>query len=96
MPPLTPPAIFFILSFAPFIATLPEHPNPTYDILPILPLHHNQSHVTFASSSNNIPPPAPQITYPPATPQITYPVLNNTNLQVKTEANPPPPPPPQI
>jgi hypothetical protein len=37
-----------------------------------------------------------QITYPPSVPQITYPMPNNTNPQVKTEANPSPHPPPQI
>jgi hypothetical protein len=40
--------------------------------------------------------PAPQITYPPPVSQITYPAKNNTNPQVKTEANPPLPPPLQI
>jgi hypothetical protein len=37
-----------------------------------------------------------QITYPLAMPQIIYPMSNNTNPQVKTEANPLLPPPPQI
>jgi hypothetical protein len=92
----SPPAIFFILSFASSTATLPEHPNPTSGILSILPLCHNQSPATFANSSNNVPPPVPQIAYPPVAPQITYPVPNNTSPQVKTEDNPLPPPPPQI
>jgi hypothetical protein len=74
----------------------PEHPNPTSGILSILPLCHNQSPATFANSSNNVPPPVPQIAYPPVAPQITYPVPNNTSPQVKTEDNPLPPPPPQI
>jgi hypothetical protein len=42
------------------------------------------------------PSPTPQITYPLAVPQITYPMPNNTNPQVKAEANRPPPPLPQI
>jgi hypothetical protein len=48
------------------------------------------NHIT---SHTNQPSPVPQITYPPLVPQITYPTSNNTNPQVKTEANPLPPPP---
>jgi hypothetical protein len=47
----------------------------------------------MSTSQITYPSPTPQIIYPPAVPQITYPVPNNTNPQVKTEANPPPPPP---
>jgi hypothetical protein len=36
-------------------AAIPKHPNPTSGILPILPLCHNQSPVTIANSSNNVP-----------------------------------------
>jgi hypothetical protein len=50
----------------------------------------------YAITNHPQPSPTTQVTYPPAVPQITYPMPNNTNSQVKTEANPPPPPPPQV
>jgi hypothetical protein len=59
------------------------------------PMAYYQSH-HYATTNYSQSSPAPQIIYPPAVPQITYPTQNNTNSQVKTEANPPPPPLPQI
>jgi hypothetical protein len=51
---LLTPTIFSILSFTFSTANLPKQLNPTSDILPILPLCHNQSSSTFTSSKNNI------------------------------------------
>jgi hypothetical protein len=52
------------------------------NLLPILPLCHNQLSSIFASPANNLSPPVPQ---------ITYPAPNNINAnQAKTEPNPPP------
>jgi hypothetical protein len=47
----------------------------------------------YAATNHSQPSPTPQIAYPLAVPQLTYPMPNNTNPQVKTEANPLPPPP---
>jgi hypothetical protein len=91
-----PPPTFPILSFAFSNIILSNQPNPTFDVLSILSLPHTQSSATLTISKDNIPHPAPQITYPPIVSQITYPAQNSTNPQVKTEANPPLPPPPQI
>jgi hypothetical protein len=49
------PAIFFILSFALSTTSLLKQPSPTFGILSILPVCHNQSSATFASSTDNIP-----------------------------------------
>jgi hypothetical protein len=83
-----------------------HHPTPFFHKLtkPVKPhLRHiisptittQQITCSPAISTNNIPPPALEITYPSAILQITYP-KQNSNPQVKIENNPPPPPPPQL
>jgi hypothetical protein len=51
----SPPKILPILSFTFSTTSLSKQPNSTSDILPILPLRHNQPSSTFVGSINNIP-----------------------------------------
>jgi hypothetical protein len=54
-----PPPVFTILAFTFSSTSLSNQPNPTSNILSILPLRHNQSPTTFANDTDNIPSPAP-------------------------------------
>jgi hypothetical protein len=92
---MEPPSTILPILPLPFSTNIPGQPNSTFSILSVLPLRHTKSLTALASSTNNIPPPAPQIIYPAPIPQITYP-KQNSNPQVKIEKNPPPPPLPQI
>jgi hypothetical protein len=49
------------------------------------PAYYQSYH--YATTNHPQSSPAPQIAYPPAVLQITYPTQNNTNPQVKIEAN---------
>jgi hypothetical protein len=76
------PATFLIIPFALSSTNIPKFQDPTFSILPIIPLRH---------PNHPEPSPAPQMTYYPALPQITYPAPSNTNTnQLKAEPSPPP------
>jgi hypothetical protein len=71
-----------IISDIPHPTICTFQPKPTKIAKPNL--RHITSHTTMLQ---------PILLNPPPVAQITYPTPNNTNPQVKTEANPPPPPP---